>query len=79
MRKARILLILGIWVAILPYLGFPSTWKNILFSLSGLGLIYFSYVLYREFIAKEKVEVFENFAEEDNEVYVAEVSAEETQ
>ena len=53
MRKAYILLILGIWLAILPYLGFPYSWKDVLGSLTGLGLIYFSYVLYKEFKDKE--------------------------
>lgn len=48
MQKARILLMLGIWVAILPYLGFLYSWKNVLFTLSGLGLVYLSYVLYKE-------------------------------
>ena len=65
MKKARILLILGIWVAVLPYLGFPNSWKNVLLTLSGLGLIYFSYVLYKQSKAVEKVieETFDNFSE----------------
>ena len=49
MKKARIFLILGIWVAILPYLGFPASWKNMLFFATGLGLAYFGYVLYKEY------------------------------
>ncbi len=53
MRRERILLILGIWVAVLPYLGFPYSWKNVLFSISGLILIYYSYVFYKEFKIKE--------------------------
>ena len=69
MRNARILLVLGIWVAILPYLGFPSSWKNILFVLSGLTLIYFSYVLYKEYKAVKTTEdkVFDNFSENNKE------------
>jgi len=64
MRKERILLILGIWVAILPYLGFPIFWKNLLFSTSGIVLVYYSYVLYREYKAKEKkVKTFDSFSE----------------
>jgi membrane protein implicated in regulation of membrane protease activity len=62
MRKARILLILGIWVAVLPYLGFPYTWKDILFTVSGLILMYFSYVLYQE-SKKKQEETFDNFSE----------------
>ncbi len=67
MRKVRILLFIGIWTAVLPYLGFPSLWKNILFSVTGLGLIYLSYTLYAEYKQKEGVEkVFDNFAENHN-------------
>jgi len=53
MRKERILLILGIWVAVLPYLGFPYSWKNIIFTLSGFAIIYCSYVLYKEYKTKD--------------------------
>ena len=60
MRKARILLILGTWVAVLPYLGLPYSWKNILFTITGLGLIYFSYVLFRN---SKKKKNFDNFRE----------------
>jgi len=64
MKRARILLFLGIWVAVLPYLGFPSSWKSILFTISGLGLIYFSYIFYKESKADEKqAKTFENFSE----------------
>jgi hypothetical protein len=65
MRKARIFLILGIWITILPYLGFPYSWKDILITLSGLGLVYVSYLLYRESKIKEdqKEKTFDNFSE----------------
>jgi hypothetical protein len=64
MRKARILLILGIWVAIIPYLGFPYSWKDILTALSGLGLIYFSYVLYKDYkMTEDQKKPFDNFSE----------------
>ena len=52
MKTARTLLILGIWIAILPYLGFPYSWKKILLTLSGLGVAYVAYILYK----KEKIE-----------------------
>lgn len=67
MRKARILLILGLWITTLSYLGFPYAWKDVLFTLSGLGLVYFSYVLYKESKTKEVKEdkVFDNFSEND--------------
>ena len=69
MQRARTVLILGIWVAILPYLGFPSSWKDVLFTLTGLGFAYFSYVLYKEFKASTKEEgsqAFDNFSENNS-------------
>jgi len=64
MQKTRILLILGIWVTILPYLGFPSSWKDILFTLTGLVLIFISYTLYKNSKEQENPEIdFDNFRE----------------
>ncbi len=66
MRKARILLALGTWVAILPYLGLPYSWKDTLSFLSGLVIIYFSYVLYKDYKAIEnKEKTFDNFRDSD--------------
>ncbi|KKR79443.1 MAG: hypothetical protein UU24_C0008G0006 [Candidatus Nomurabacteria bacterium GW2011_GWA2_40_9] len=64
MLKARIFLILGIWVAVLPYLGFPSTLKSILFSVTGLVFIYLSFIIYKDSknIKKGK-KTFDNFSE----------------
>lgn len=67
MRKARIFLTLGIWISILPYLGFPYSWKNILFTISGLVIIYLSYIIYRESKTIDKKEtITENFSENSN-------------
>ncbi|MBU0998702.1 hypothetical protein KKG24_00115 [Patescibacteria group bacterium] len=67
MQKARIFLVLGIWIAILPYLGFPYSWKDSLTTLSGLGLMYVSFMLYKESKLREKKEekIFENFSENE--------------
>jgi hypothetical protein len=67
MSKVKIIFGLSIWVTVLPYLGFPSSLKNILFSISGLGLIYLSYLLFRDFKAGETEEkTFDNFSENHN-------------
>ena len=64
MRKIRILLLLGTWIAVLPYLGFPYSWKDTLTLLTGLVLIGFSYILYRDYKSKEAQEkTFDNFKE----------------
>ena len=62
MKIARILLISGVWIAVLPYLGFPIFWKNILITLTGLGVASVGYSLYK----KEKTsmsETYDNFSE----------------
>lgn len=70
MRKERVLLTLGVWVAILPYLGFPGSWKDILSSLTGLGMIYLAYMFYSQFKKEAHVEAkvknFDNFKENNN-------------
>lgn len=64
MLKARIFLVLGVWVAILPYLGFPSTFKSVLFSITGLVFIYLSFVVYKDSKnLNKKKKTFDNFSE----------------
>jgi len=64
MRKAYILLIIGIWLAILPQLGFYYSWKDSLTTVSGLVLIFISFIFYKESKTKEtEKEIFENFSE----------------
>lgn len=65
MGKSITVLILGIFVAILPYLGFPYSWKDVLETLSGLAIAYTAYMLYRELKAGESAseKTFENFSE----------------
>ena len=64
MRRARMFFVLGVWTAVLPYLGFPYFWKNILLTLSGLSVAYVGYAMYREFKSKEEGKpAFDNFSE----------------
>lgn len=74
MRKAYTLLFLGIWVAIIPFLGFPYAFKDILTTISGLVLVYLSYTIFREYKLKEikKARTFENFRE--NKFFAEEVT-----
>jgi len=52
MRKEKTLLIIGLWVAILSFLGFPSNWRRILFLITGLAIMYLSYLFYLEVKAR---------------------------
>lgn len=48
MRKEKTLFILGLWIVILPFLGFPNSWRKTLFVLSGFAVVYLSYLFYLE-------------------------------
>jgi len=71
MRKERTLCILGVWVAILPFLGFPNLWREIFFLLSGLALIYLSYLFYIEAQARQKKN------QTDSKTFIDNISSEE--
>ena len=45
MSKHSIIITLAIWVMILPFLGFPSFWRTLFFVLSGLGIIFYTFLL----------------------------------
>ncbi len=47
MRKERTLLLLGIWVMILPFLGFPQSWRTVFFVITGCALVYLAYLFYK--------------------------------
>jgi hypothetical protein len=64
MNKVKIVFILSIWIIILPFLGFPDSLKDILFSTTGLVLVYFSYMLYKNLkVGETKRGNFDNFSE----------------
>ncbi|MSR71103.1 MAG: hypothetical protein EXS50_00305 [Candidatus Taylorbacteria bacterium] len=51
MNRQQSTLFLGIWLAVLPYLGFRNSWKNFFLFLTAVGLI--SLYLYRRNYSKE--------------------------
>lgn len=53
MRKERTLFLMGIWVAILPFLGFPNNWRKTLFIITGFLLVYLSVLFYKQ--AKDRL------------------------
>lgn len=64
MYISKLLLIIGLWVIVLPYLGFPTFIKNILFIITGLALIYLSLVVRKSFKKETPIKrLFENFSE----------------
>lgn len=51
MHKQQSLLVLGVWLVIIPFLGIRSDWKTVLTIATGLGLI--ATYLYRKAYVKE--------------------------
>ena len=66
MRKEKTLLIIGLWVAILSFLGFSTTWRKILFSITGIAIMYLAYLFYLEVKARSVKEVNESKPFVDN-------------
>ena len=56
MKKERTLFFVGIWVALLPHLGFPDTFRKILFLLTGLFIIFISYVMYKRKVKERNLQ-----------------------
>ncbi len=48
MRKEKALFFIGLFILILPFLGFPNSWKTVLFVIIGTIIIYLAYLFYAE-------------------------------
>lgn len=57
MRKEKTLLIIGLWVVIFPFLGFPLVGRKILLLITGFAIIYLSYLFYLEVKARLKNDI----------------------
>jgi len=45
MSKNSIILLLGLWVALVPFLGFPGAWKTFFIVVSGLAIAVLSILI----------------------------------
>jgi hypothetical protein len=67
MSKVKIIFALSIWITLLSFLGFPYSLKSVLFTISGLGLVFVNFMLFRDLKAGEIEEkTFDNFSENNN-------------
>lgn len=58
MRKEKALFVIGIWIMVLPFSGFPSLWRTLLFLATGLVIMYVAYLFYLQ--AKKNMPKEEN-------------------
>ncbi|MCU0660361.1 MAG: hypothetical protein MUD00_01990 [Candidatus Pacebacteria bacterium] len=54
MTKQKAVFFLGIWVAILPFLGFPAAWKRVLAVISGIVIAYIAYTINKQRSVRKK-------------------------
>ena len=45
MSKEMLVMVLGVWIIIVPYLGVPSSWKGIIYIISGLLIVLVGFLL----------------------------------
>lgn len=48
MSKNSLVAVVGLLVAVMPFLGFPGTWKSYFFIVAGLFLIFLAFLNHRE-------------------------------
>jgi len=53
MRKERTLLIIGLLVAVMPFLGFPNSWRKVFFVILGFAIVYLAYLFYKQVKARQ--------------------------
>lgn len=63
MSKEMTVIALGVFVAVVPYLGIPGLWKTVLFVLAGLGLAGVGFLLRGEALAREAGHGHDHFVE----------------
>lgn len=49
MTKDLVIIVLGIFVAVLPFLGFPNAWDRIILIITGFSISVLMYLLRRDF------------------------------
>lgn len=48
MSKQKAIIILGAFVAVMPYLGFPTAWRKGFFLLAGIAIVIYGYKINKE-------------------------------
>ena len=59
MKHSRTIIILGIVVTVVPFLGFPSSWKTVIFAVLGVAIAAFGYRMFLH----SRVEIHERQAD----------------
>jgi cbb3-type cytochrome oxidase subunit 3 len=71
MSKEMTIIVLGFWVAVVPYLGIPSSWRVMLLVLTGILLAIVGFLLRGESLSRNKGSSHHPFVENDSAERVA--------
>jgi len=52
MSKEMTVIVLGLWVAIVPYLGVPGTWRTAILLISGIGIAVVGFLMRGEALGR---------------------------
>jgi len=63
MSKEMGVILLGVWVVVVPYLGLPTSWKTILIVLSGIGIVALGLLIRGETLSRRSVHRHDPFIE----------------
>ena len=55
MSKEMTLIVLGLWIVVVPYLGVPGSWRTAILILSGLAIALVGFLLRAEGLARKGV------------------------
>jgi len=72
MGKDVLIMLLGVWVALLPFLGLPNSWDNIIFLISGIFIIGLGIVVRRSMNTSNRRSTLRSEDTEENEHSYAE-------
>lgn len=54
MSKRKLILWLGVLVAVLPFLGLPASWKTVIFLISGVSIAWNSHQLHKHKVVRPR-------------------------
>lgn len=63
MSKEMVVIAVGIWILIIPYLGVPGGWRTALLLITGIGLIVLGFFLRAEALSREGRRGYSSFVE----------------
>jgi hypothetical protein len=52
MSKEMTVIVLGVWIVVVPYLGIPGSWRTVILVLSGIGIAAVGFMLRAEALSR---------------------------